>query len=669
MATSGRKTSTAAERRRREAAARGRTAATVQLLHESLDHIDTPQRWEQILAATARLQRLTFANTVLAVTQRPDITDLRSYDEWLTAGRQVQKGATGVRILVPKKTAVTGLAGTDGPMRIDGIDTTVVFDTGQTKPINPGSDQAGVLRPARYRPEEVLRVLGSTPAGAKAPEAARTDAVAMIRYHVWRGLDRIDAQIAHDAAICAEHLVRAAAGLEATDAALQVLSQWEGLPVSQRRRRMIDVGNHAARCARPIIGLLHAGGVEADTRRAADAAPNRQASTEKAPGTGPAAEAMAAVGTDLSDPAVLAAVNADAWEYFRQQASSSEIVGDYLAQRGIATTEELPVGYAPIDVRLGAHLRSLGYSDEAQIAAGVSRRRSDGRVVDVFRDRVLAAITDDQGRVAGFTGRALHDAGPKYWNTASTPLFDKSALLYGLTPQALDRLHNGAAPVLVEGPMDVLALAQYGPDGLVPLATCGTAFGDRHGTLLADILPKWKMIIAYDNDEAGVSAAVRVGQRLSEQGWDVRCPPPRAGMDPADVAAIEGSKVLDWVAAARPTVFTAAEHQMAAARHADPHADRIAIGVRVIDYLETHWGNDNQLKQATGYVATSCGLWRPVAAPDRSQHDRPDIATGKSAARPATLPAALGNLADTRQTPAYRATRASGGSTITNRAR
>ncbi|MEO7125381.1 MAG: toprim domain-containing protein, partial [Nakamurella sp.] len=467
----------------------------------------------------------------------------------------------------------------------------------------------------------------------------------LIRRHIGRHASRVDPAIAEQVAASAEYMVRSAAGLPVDEASLGFVTGWADLPAATRRAGMVEVGNRARLSAGSIIDLLHVQGIDTNVAqrlqeiRERIGAPAKrpvkrpaEAATENHVGPAPATagperlpaepmeesafEPASVAKADSADPQVIAAVNADAWAYFRARAEADTVASEYLAGRSITAGGLLPVGYAPPDVRLGAHLRSLGHSDQVQIEAGLARPLAGGRVVDVFRDRVVAAFVDDRGQVAGFTARALGDKGPKYLNTKATALFDKSTLLYGLTPDARARLAAGATPVLVEGMMDVLAITQYAPELLVPIATCGTAFTKAHAADLFEAMPQARIIVAYDSDQAGIAAAVKAGRMLSEEGWQVRCPAPQNGLDPADVAAQRGAKVIDWASwdAARPAIYLAAEHQLAAIGRADGADDRRTAGAKVIDYLQREWGTDNELKNAVDYVGMNAGLYRPAAA-------------------------------------------------------
>ena len=134
------------------------------------------------------------------------------------------------------------------------------------------------------------------------------------------------------------------------------------------------------------------------------------------------------------------------------------------------------MGYAPAGWRaLIAYLRGLGYGDAVIQAAGLARRTRRGALVDFFRDRAMFGIRWPDGTLAGFTGRARPGGdrpGPVYLNSRTTGLYHKGSLLFGLY-EGRRALAAGARPVLVEGPLDAIAVSAAGP--YAGVSPCGTA--------------------------------------------------------------------------------------------------------------------------------------------------------------------------------------------------
>lgn len=182
---------------------------------------------------------------------------------------------------------------------------------------------------------------------------------------------------------------------------------------------------------------------------------------------------------------------------------------EYLKDRGLTgeVAAAFGLGFAPPgwDFLLG----TLG--DSAQVRERLLQcglvieqdgKRQDGKRYDRFRDRIMFPIRDRRGRVVGFGGRVLGDDKPKYLNSPETPVFHKGRELYGLyeAQQANRRLER---LLVVEGYMDVIALAQFGITYAV--ATLGTATSAEHLRLLLRAAPA--LIFCFDGDRAGRDAA------------------------------------------------------------------------------------------------------------------------------------------------------------------
>ncbi len=194
------------------------------------------------------------------------------------------------------------------------------------------------------------------------------------------------------------------------------------------------------------------------------------------------------------------------------QHPESERARDYLKGRGLTgeVARDFGIGYAPPG--WGYIREALGTNEGATrklTDAGVLARSDNGRPYDRLRDRIVFPIRDTRGRVVGFGGRVLpgegEDQGPKYLNSPETPVFHKARELYGLyearrTPgRRLERL------IVVEGYMDVVALAQQGIENAV--ATLGTAVGRDHLEKLFRNVPE--VVCCFDGDTAGREAAWR----------------------------------------------------------------------------------------------------------------------------------------------------------------
>jgi DNA primase len=237
------------------------------------------------------------------------------------------------------------------------------------------------------------------------------------------------------------------------------------------------------------------------------------------------------------------------------------------------------VGYAPPGwTALVGELRGQGFTDAELLAAGLAITTRRGTLVDRFRDRIMFGLHDtastepaaagtrpSEGRLVGFIGRAAPGAAPgvpKYLNTARTVLFDKSRVLLGLVEQQ-HQLVRGAVPVLVEGPLDVLAVAAAAPRSgrgtaaYVAVSPCGTALTPAHVTTLSDALGGSRIgsvVVAFDGDDAGRRAARTAYSLLADRFGGVRGTRLPDGQDPAELAATDGARLTAALQSAGPLV-------------------------------------------------------------------------------------------------------------------
>lgn len=209
--------------------------------------------------------------------------------------------------------------------------------------------------------------------------------------------------------------------------------------------------------------------------------------------------------------------------FFRERLRMAEggAARDYLQQRGLAEEiqRDFGIGYAPDAWEaLKRHLDSQGVSEAVQIEYGLLvQREESGRTYDRFRDRIMFPIRDVRGRTIAFGGRVLGDAKPKYLNSPESPVFHKGRELYGLyeARQASPRLER---LLIVEGYMDVVALAQFGIRNAV--ATLGTSTSEEHLARLFRMVDE--VVFCFDGDRAGRQAASRALETVLPQMLDGR---------------------------------------------------------------------------------------------------------------------------------------------------
>jgi len=224
---------------------------------------------------------------------------------------------------------------------------------------------------------------------------------------------------------------------------------------------------------------------------------------------------------------------------------------DYLQQRGISgeIAARFGLGFAPPG--WDNLLRQLDDPRPA-IRAGLIIEREQ-KAYDRFRDRITFPIHDRRGRVVGFGARVVSDGEPKYLNSPETPVFHKGREVYGLY-QALEAERRPPRLIVVEGYMDVIALAQQGITGAV--ATLGTATTPEQATLL--LRTAEELVLCFDGDSAGRSAALRAVENLLpvlQGGREVRVLLLPEGADPDELVRREGREAFEArLAEATPVV-------------------------------------------------------------------------------------------------------------------
>jgi len=255
--------------------------------------------------------------------------------------------------------------------------------------------------------------------------------------------------------------------------------------------------------------------------------------------------------------------NAAAEVFFREQLVTQEgAVGRaFLTGRGFdrAAAEQFAVGFAPPGWDgLLKHLRGRGFNDAELTTSGLMSAGDRGPY-DRFRGRLVWPIRDITGATVGFGARKLleDDQGPKYLNTPQTPLYNKSAVLYGID-LAKREIAKRRQVVVVEGYTDVMAMHLSGVPTAV--ATCGTAFGSDHIKVVRRLLVdddafSGEVVFTFDGDAAGQKAALRAfeeDQRFVAQTYVAVEP---SGMDPCDLRLAKGPDAVQALVQGREPLF------------------------------------------------------------------------------------------------------------------
>ena len=213
--------------------------------------------------------------------------------------------------------------------------------------------------------------------------------------------------------------------------------------------------------------------------------------------------------------------------YYRQQLRKhpqAQQAVDYLKGRGMSgeVAARYGIGYAPPG--WDNLLKELGKDDKSReqlLTVGMLVKKDNGDFYDRFRNRIMFPIRDSRGRTIGFGGRVINpDDTPKYYNSPETPLFHKGQELYGLY-EAKKALRKIEHLLVVEGYMDVVALAQYGINYAV--ATLGTATTKEHLQRLFRLTGE--VIFCFDGDRAGREAAWRAMENalpIMRAGYQLR---------------------------------------------------------------------------------------------------------------------------------------------------
>jgi DNA primase len=219
--------------------------------------------------------------------------------------------------------------------------------------------------------------------------------------------------------------------------------------------------------------------------------------------------------------------------------------------------ERFQLGYAPAS-GLMAVLRPAD-----PIATGLFVRNDSGEIYDRFRRRLMFPIWNERGKTIAFGGRALGDAQPKYLNSAESPLYTKSFVLYGLH-LARDAARKAGRIVVVEGYFDCLSLHQNGIENVV--ASCGTSLTEQQAALMARYVPE--VVMNYDPDAAGRSAMRRSIELLLAKGLRIRVLKLPGNLDPDDFVRKEGGQVYSTLLYSAPSFWqylmdeSAAQHDL-----------------------------------------------------------------------------------------------------------
>jgi len=221
------------------------------------------------------------------------------------------------------------------------------------------------------------------------------------------------------------------------------------------------------------------------------------------------------------EAATLGEVMMAAMNFYRRELKKAPKAIEYFKGRGLTgeIAAKFGLGYAPDDWQ-GLKGAVEDYTASSLAECGLVIDNDQGKRYDRFRDRVMFPILDQRGNVIGFGGRIIGQGEPKYLNSPETPLFEKGRELYGLF-HARRAIRDSQTAIVVEGYMDVVALAQSGVENAV--ATLGTATTPTHVQKLLRMADN--LVFCFDGDKAGQRAAWRALEQslpVLVDGKDVR---------------------------------------------------------------------------------------------------------------------------------------------------
>jgi DNA primase len=344
----------------------------------------------------------------------------------------------------------------------------------------------------------------------------------------------------------------------------------------------------------------------------------------------------------------LVAAHAEAQRFYAEQLLTPEALTarEFLAERGFdqAVAERFGCGFAPSGWdSLTKHLLGRGFTGAELTLAGLARESARGGLIDRFHRRLLWPIRDTGGDVVGFGARRLFDddrVEAKYLNTPETPIYKKSQLLYGVdvAKKEIARQHRA---VVVEGYTDVMACHVAGVTTAV--ATCGTAFGSEHVSVIRRLLMDsdsftGEVIFTFDGDAAGMKAAERAfgdDQKFMAQTFVAI---EATGLDPCELRQKSGdTAVLDLVARRIPLVefvlrSTVARSDLDTAEGRTAALDR---GIPIVASIKDHGLRDEYARRLGGLV----GIDDPLRVVHRVRGLVRSGGKAEAPARPAEKPA------------------------------
>ena len=213
----------------------------------------------------------------------------------------------------------------------------------------------------------------------------------------------------------------------------------------------------------------------------------------------------------------------EAQTFFENNVEKYEEALEYMKNRDFSLEDmkKFKIGFASsIRDGLFQYLIEKNFSENKIMKLGLAKRNENGEIYDSFRNRIIFPIYNIEGKIVAFGGRIIEKNSnlPKYLNSPDSPIFKKGRELFGIKYQGGNVKKKGFA-ILMEGYLDVLTTQKNGFENAV--ASLGTAFTEEQAQLLKKYTDK--ILIAYDNDEAGRNAVIKAGYVLKKYDFDIKC--------------------------------------------------------------------------------------------------------------------------------------------------
>ena len=278
-------------------------------------------------------------------------------------------------------------------------------------------------------------------------------------------------------------------------------------------------------------------------------------------------------------------LNKRVMEYYHQTLKTSKLsqkARDYLKKRGLSDDiiQEFKIGFS-FDAweSIVKAFKDFKVSKNLAIQSGLilKRQQKDG-YYDRFRNRIMFPIFDVNMQVAGFGGRVMDDSMPKYMNSPETAVYNKSRILYGLHAAKQFCRQEGFL-YIVEGYFDFLSLFQHGIKNTV--ASLGTALTSDHIRILKGYATK--MILVFDSDTAGISAAKRSIKMFNKEGVDTRVLVLPDGSDPDSYIVKHGPEAFNQMALNAKTVM-----QFLLQVSTQTHGFSVEGRIKILDDMKQH---------------------------------------------------------------------------------